>query len=99
MGWKVVRHYLMVYSTVDTQLGVNTKRNWEKWSKKYLPDTYCLEKKKSDDCTAVPITSETDVSHSPSVQVEITVGVPHPTFGFTDLKNGCNLKMSRKYGA
>lgn len=77
----------MVYSTVNMWLGVNTKRNWEKWSKKYLPDTYCLEER-SDVCTAVTITGETDDNHFPSVQVEITVGVLHLDFGFTDMKNG-----------
>lgn len=63
-----MKHYLMVYSTVDTQLGMNTE-DLEKMIQK-VPSRELLFGKRSDDCTAVPITSETDVSHLPSVHVE-----------------------------
>lgn len=42
MSWKAIRCYLMVYSTVDTQLGMNTK-TWKKWPKTYFPVSNCLE--------------------------------------------------------
>ena len=99
MGWKAIRHYWVVYSTVGTQLGMNTKEIGKDGPRSTFQIDAFLSGKRSDDCTAVPVTNETNVSQLPSVQVESQLEFLIQSLGSHIRKMATNWRGSRKYDA